>query len=74
MVGGRFRDARLTEVIALPEQRPLLDRIVDALRRHGARIAGIRYGRVTAVIQDGRVVRIETQEGWEAEERPARSG
>lgn len=60
--------------MALSEQRPLLDRIVDALRRYGARIAGIRYGRVTAVIQGGRVVRVEVQEGWEAEEPPARSG
>jgi len=60
--------------MAVAEQRPLLERIVEALRRYGARIAGIRHGRVTAIIQDGRVVRVEVQEGWQAEEPPARSG
>jgi hypothetical protein len=55
------------EMAEIPEDRTrdALDRILTALR-------GLRYGTVTAVVQDGVVVQIERMEKVRLERREAR--
>jgi len=56
------------------EEVPALDRTNRALDRIHAALRGLRYGTVTAVVQDGVVVQVERTEkirlekraGWEA--------
>jgi hypothetical protein len=45
---------------AAPE--PALDRVREALDRIAAALCGLRYGTVTAVVQDGVVVQVERTE------------
>ena len=49
-----------------------LDRTRDALDRINAALRGLRYGTVTAVVQDGVVVQVERTEKFRLEKRGAR--
>ncbi len=51
------------------EVGPALDRIRDALDRIHAALRGLRYGTVTAVVQDGVVVQVERTEKFRLEKR-----
>ncbi len=54
------------------EVEPTLDRVRDALDRiHGA-LRGLRYGTVTAVVQDGVVVQVERTEKFRLEKNHKR--
>jgi hypothetical protein len=46
-----------------------LDRTRDALDRINAALRGLRYGTVTAVVQDGVVVQVERTEKFRVEKR-----
>jgi hypothetical protein len=48
---------------------PVLDRTRDALDRIDAALRGLRYGTVTAVVQDGVVVQVERTEKFRMEKR-----
>jgi hypothetical protein len=48
---------------------PALDRVRDALDRIHAALRGLRYGTVTAVVQDGVVVQVERTEKFRIEKR-----
>jgi hypothetical protein len=48
---------------------PALDRARDALDRIHAALRGLRYGTVTAVVQDGVVVQVERTEKFRIEKR-----
>jgi hypothetical protein len=47
----------------------VLDRTRDALDRITAALRGLRYGTVTAVVQDGVVVQVERTEKFRLEKR-----
>lgn len=51
------------------EVGPALDRVRDALDRIHAALRGLRYGTVTAVVQDGVVVQVERTEKFRIEKR-----
>ena len=51
---------------------PVLERGQEALDRIHAALRGLRYGTVTAVVQDGVVVQVERTEKIRFEQRPAR--
>jgi hypothetical protein len=52
---------------------PGSERARDALERIGTALRGLRYGTVTAVVQDGVVVQVERTEKIRLERREARS-
>lgn len=52
------------------------EQIAEEIAARPEQINGITHGRVTFVVQDGRLVRVETQDGWiprVKEPRPAAS-
>jgi len=51
------------------EDRPPLDRAHDGLDRITAALRGLRYGTVTAIVQDGVVVQVERTEKFRVERR-----
>ena len=51
------------------EDRPPLDRTRDGLDRITAALRGLRYGTVTAIVQDGVVVQVERTEKFRVERR-----
>ena len=54
------------------EQTQDLDRSQEALARISAALRGLRYGTVTAVVQDGVVVQVERTEKIRLERRASR--
>jgi hypothetical protein len=52
---------------------PELEKAHDALARISAALRGLRYGTVTAVVQDGVVVQVERTEKIRIERREPRS-
>jgi len=50
------------------------ERTNDALARISAALRGLRYGTVTAVVQDGLVVQVERTEKIRIAKRESRSG
>ena len=51
------------------DDRPTLDRAHDALDRISAALRGLRYGTVTAIVQDGVVVQVERTEKFRVDKR-----
>jgi hypothetical protein len=51
------------------DDRAPLDRARDGLDRISAALRGLRYGTVTAVVQDGVVVQVERTEKFRLENR-----
>jgi hypothetical protein len=51
------------------DDRPTLDRTDDGLDRITAALRGLRYGMVTAIVQDGVVVQVERTERFRLEKR-----
>jgi hypothetical protein len=51
------------------DDRPPLDRAHDGLDRIIAALRGLRYGTVTAIVQDGVVVQVERTERFRLEKR-----
>ena len=54
------------------DDRPTLDRAHDGLDRISAALRGLRYGTVTAIVQDGVVVQVERTEKFRLE-KPGRA-
>jgi hypothetical protein len=51
------------------DDRPTPDRAQDGLDRITAALRGLRYGTVTAIVQDGVVVQVERTERFRLEKR-----
>ena len=51
------------------DDRPTLDRAHDGLDRISTALRGLRYGTVTAIVQDGVVVQVERTEKFRVERR-----
>jgi len=51
------------------DDRPTLDRAHDGLDRISAALRGLRYGTVTAIVQDGVVVQVERTEKFRVDKR-----
>jgi hypothetical protein len=51
------------------DDRLPLDRVQDGLDRITAALRGLRYGTVTAIVQDGVVVQVERTERFRLEKR-----
>ena len=51
------------------DDRPALDRAHDGLDRISAALRGLRYGTVTAIVQDGVVVQVERTEKFRVDKR-----
>jgi hypothetical protein len=51
------------------DDEPTRDRALDGLERITAALRGLRYGTVTAVVQDGVVVQVERTEKFRLEKR-----
>jgi len=51
------------------DDRPTLDGAHDGLDRISAALRGLRYGTVTAIVQDGVVVQVERTEKFRVERR-----
>ena len=51
------------------DDRPTLDRAHDGLDRITAALRGLRYGTVTAIVQDGVVVQVERTEKFRVARR-----
>jgi hypothetical protein len=51
------------------DDEPTRDRAHDGLERITAALRGLRYGTVTAVVQDGVVVQVERTEKFRLEKR-----
>jgi hypothetical protein len=58
----------------VPTSATDLDRNGEALTRISAALRGLRYGTVTAVVQDGLVVQVERTEKIRLEKRVPRGG
>jgi hypothetical protein len=51
------------------DDRPTPERVHDGLDRITAALRGLRYGTVTAIVQDGVVVQVERTERFRLEKR-----
>jgi hypothetical protein len=70
MSNDRIRDALRFR----PEGGELDERLITALERVLAALQGLRYGTVTAVVQDGVVVQVERTEKVRLDRRAADNG